>query len=250
MKFWSIQGTVSYQDARQLQLRLVELRHQELISDVVLFLEHRPVITQGRGLQFTGKPRDRHMPVPASLPSSISFEESERGGDLTYHGPGQLVIYPICKLDGRGFGPHHDVTAYLRRLEEVMISTLADYGLTGNSEVNATGIWIHEAESKLKKLGSIGIAVRKWVTYHGVALNCVNDLSPFHLISPCGYSPDVMTRLADHVPLADQWRPLLELRIAAHMSRAAGHEGDDLDPERLVSRFDLSEAVARGQSLS
>jgi lipoyl(octanoyl) transferase len=151
------------------------------------------------------------MPVPQSLPQGISFCESERGGDLTYHGPGQLVVYPIVKLDGQGFGPHHDVAAFLRKVEKVFIDELMDLGIRLKSELRpsvregATGVWIGE-----RKIASLGVAIRKWVTYHGIALNCVNDLSPFHLISPCGFNPEVMTRLKDWIPLEENWRENLE----------------------------------------
>src|SRR5688572_15992635 len=109
MQFWSLKGTTPYEEARQLQLKLVELRAADRIPDTFLFLEHEAVVTRGRGLQQRREgPGLRHMPVPPALPAGISFAESERGGDLTYHGPGQLVMYPICKLDGRGFGADHD----------------------------------------------------------------------------------------------------------------------------------------------
>lgn len=201
MQFWSIDGELSYEAVRELQLKLVELRSKDLIPDTLLALEHRPVITRGRGLQFTGKPRPRHMPLLIPLPPNVEFAESERGGDLTYHGPGQWVMYPICKLDGKGFGPARDVTGFLRKLESVLLACLKHYSLEGSTHENATGVWIGE-----KKIASIGIAVRKWVTYHGIAINCVNDLKPFHLISPCGFSPDVMTRLCDQVALEQDWR--------------------------------------------
>jgi lipoate-protein ligase B len=204
MEFWSLSndenslGSVSpispiaYDEVYQLQLQLVELRHKNLIPDVILFLEHQPVITRGRGLQWTGKVQVRQMPAPAHLPASIVFREIERGGDLTYHGPGQLVIYPIVKLDGKGLGVLHDVGGFLRQFEGVLIDELQAQGLPAGRREQATGVWIGE-----KKVASIGIAIRKWVTFHGAALNVVNDLSPFHLMSPCGMSPDMMTRLID-----------------------------------------------------
>ena len=192
MQFRSLPGLIPYEEARRLQHQLVEERAIDQIPDTVLFLEHFPVITRGRGLQWTGADRPKQMPVPLGLPPEIGFCETERGGDLTYHGPGQLVIYPIVKLDGSGLGPKRDVAGFLRKLERVLIAVLLDLGLKAEARENATGIWIGE-----RKLASIGIAVRKWVTYHGVAINGVNDLSPFHLISPCGFSPEVMTRLQD-----------------------------------------------------
>ena len=180
------------------------------------------MITRGRGLQFTGvasdsKPlRPRHMPITQPLPQGIRLVESERGGDLTYHGPGQLVIYPICKMDGSGFAPHHDVEGFLRKLEKVVIDELGERGLIAHLREKATGVWVGE-----KKIASMGIAIRKWVSYHGIAINCVNDLSPFHLISPCGFSSDIMTRLSDCLPAEalaeDRWRSDLEQSLARRM---------------------------------
>ncbi len=209
MRFWSLNGYLPYSSVSQLQQRLVELRHKEWIPDTVLFLEHQPVITRGRGLQFTGVQRPRQMPLLVQIPPEVEFAESERGGDLTYHGPGQWVMYPICKLDGRGFAPKHDVAGFLRKLESILIEELASYQIQASIKPNATGVWVQD-----KKIASIGIAIRKWVTFHGLALNCVNDLKPFYLISPCGFSPDVMTRLADFSELDSNWRFKLQNSIA------------------------------------
>jgi lipoate-protein ligase B len=223
MWFWSLRGrenqSLGYEEVRKLQLALVDLRAQDLIPDTLLFLEHQPTVTRGRGLQWTGVPRERHMPIFPHLLKDISFAESERGGDLTYHGPGQLVIYPIFKLDGKGFGPHHDVTGFLRKFEQIFIRYLTQLGLTGKAKENATGIWIEN-----QKVASIGIAVRKWVTYHGIAINCINDLKPFFLISPCGFNPEVMTRLADWLPLQENsWRADLERSLASQVAIEASH---------------------------
>lgn len=215
MDFRSLPGLTHYEDARQLQLELVEQRVQDQIPDTVLFLEHHPVVTQGRGLQFTGTARPRHMPLPPFLPQGVAFCETERGGDLTYHGPGQWVVYPIIKLDGQGFGPFHDVSSFLRKLEQIFIDELLELGLVASVKEGATGVWVGE-----KKIASIGVAVRKWVTYHGIALNCMNDLKPFYSISPCGFSPEVMTRLADWMPLDEGWRQKLENSIAHRMLQA------------------------------
>jgi len=224
VQFWSLQGLTDYEKARELQLQLVDLRASDLIPDTVLFLEHPPVITRGRGLQYTGEPRPRHMPLPIELPEGIRFYEAERGGDLTYHGPGQWVVYPICKLNQSVQGSTRDVVGFVRKLESVFIEELAEWGLQGESRAHATGVWIGG-----RKVASLGIAVRKWIIYHGMAVNCVNDLSPFQLISPCGFSPDVMARLLDFtVPEwfqdADkQWgscRKRFEVNFARRMARA------------------------------
>jgi lipoyl(octanoyl) transferase len=228
MNFWSITGLIDYDRAKEIQLALLERRANSEIQDTILFLEHTPVITRGRGLQYTGeesKDRPRHMPLPSGLPPEIQFAESERGGDLTYHGPGQLVVYPIVKLDGKGFGPDHDVGAFLRKVEGVFAAVLREKGLKTLAPENATGVWI-ETEAGPRKIASMGIAVRKWVTYHGIAINAANDLKPFHLISPCGFQPEIMTRLADlHNGLeweGGYWREQLEEDLSWEFSRGLG----------------------------
>jgi lipoyl(octanoyl) transferase len=272
MRFWSLSGLTPYEKARELQLRLVELRARDLIPDTVLFLEHEPVVTRGRGLQFTGAPGPRQMPLVGALPPGIAYAETERGGDLTYHGPGQLVVYPICKLDGQGFGPSHDIGAFLRKFEQVFIDVLMDYfgelgedAIVAEARENATGVWIqarevglqshkHRPSRPAQKIASMGIAIRRWVTYHGLAINCVNDLKPYSLISPCGFSPDVMTRLLDWLPaesdahsiLADwegQGRADLEERLTARLLSEAGTRVDPSDALSIdILRLSCGEA--------
>ncbi len=181
----SFEEPATYLEAKSIQLEIVEDRIADRIGDHVLFFEHHPVVTQGRGLQRTQtQPKvGAHERIP-TLPPEIEFHSSERGGDLTYHGPGQLVIYPIFKLRTK------DLHTYLRMLEQVTIDVLKTYGLLGQARESATGVWVGD-----RKIASIGIAVRRWVTYHGIGLNVVNDMSPFSLFNPCGYQPEVMTNL-------------------------------------------------------
>lgn len=241
MQFWSLTGSVPYSEARELQLKLIELRLEGQIPDTVLFLEHEPVITRGRGLQFTGTPRPRHMPMAAhTLPPGIAFEESERGGDLTFHGPGQLVIYPICKLDGVGFGPNHDIAGFLRKMELVLVDVFARfYGVQARAEEDATGVWVGD-----KKIASMGIAIRKWITYHGMAVNCVNDLRPFHLISPCGFNPEVMTRLEDWAKLDLSWRTTLEHELAEGMTSERPVKIESFSIPQILKRLQIASTAA------
>jgi lipoate-protein ligase B len=153
----------------------------------------------------------------AELPLGLEFAESDRGGALTYHGPGQLVVYPICKLDGEGFGPKRDVSAFVRKLERLLIEEIAVCGLAAGPRENATGVWVGP-----RKIASIGIAVRRWVTYHGLAVNLVNDLGPFHLISPCGFGAEVMTNLAgESVGMSQTWRDDWESRLSRRIEDSA-----------------------------
>jgi len=225
IQFWSLEGLCDYVTLRDLQQRLVALRVEDRISDTVLFLEHAPVITQGRGLQFTGKPGPRHMPLDPHALQGMAFSETERGGDLTYHGPGQLVIYPIMKLDGKGMAPFQDIVGFLRQWEQILLEVLEDYELPVCRKEQASGIWIRDGVG-LKKLASIGIAIRKWVSYHGLGLNCVNGLEGFSKIAPCGYASEVMTRLADYLPLDPyDFRRSLEKAIIEKCERILQHKG-------------------------
>lgn len=174
-------GRTRYEDAHRAQEELVAARVEGDIGDVLLFTEHDPVITLGRKTPASDQP---------GTVAGIPLVEVERGGEATYHGPGQLVAYPILLLpEGR-----RDLHRYLRDLEEVVIRALAEFGVEGRREPGFTGVWIGA-----KKVASIGVAVRRWVTWHGLALNVHTDLSAFRSFQPCGLDPDVMTRLADHV---------------------------------------------------
>lgn len=235
MEFISLPGLTSFADARELQLAWVEERIHDRIPDRVLFVEHHPVITRGRGLQYTGEQREeRSKPLLVPIPEGVEYSECERGGDLTFHGPGQLVMYPIVKLDGQGFGPHHDVEGFIRKLEQVVMNTLKQhYGIVSKRSAQASGVWIR-SEKTDKKMASVGIAVRKWVTYHGLALNVVNDLSSFQMISPCGFDPEVMTSLATLKPEVAQnpdWRSVLENQIATVATNAVTELTGDSSPE-------------------
>ncbi len=230
LQIWSLQGILPYLRVRDLQLQLVELRSRELIPDTVLFLEHSPVVTRGKGLQFTGSPRSRSIPLQSPLPADVEFAESERGGDLTYHGPGQLVVYPICKLDGQGWAPNRDIAGFLRNIENLLMGQLEQLGMAAHSKKDATGVWIGE-----HKVASLGIAVKKWVSYHGMAINCVNDLKPFFLISPCGFQPEIMTCLQDWIPLSTNWRGFMETSLANQFERGAQVRSLSLQEAEAIS---------------
>lgn len=177
-------GRTRYEEAHELQQQLVSSRISGAVGDLLLLTEHEPVITLGRGTPAEEKGRLAATGIP--------LVEVERGGEATYHGPGQLVIYPILQLsEGR-----RDLHRYLRDLEEVVIGVLEDLAIQGTRRPGLTGVWIGE-----RKACSIGVAVRRWVTWHGLALNLHTDLAPFRRFHPCGLSPEVMTRVADHVEL-------------------------------------------------
>ena len=172
-------GRADYRDAWQKQLALVEARQIGQAPDTLIVVEHPHVFTLGRR-------RDSQQNVLA--PGDVPVIEIERGGDVTYHGPGQLVAYPILFLDGE----ERDLHKFLRNLEEAVIRTCARAGVTADREPGKTGVWT-TTELGRKKLCSMGIACRKWVTFHGLALNVSTDLSYFARINPCGFEASVMT---------------------------------------------------------
>jgi len=166
-------GRTKYKTAWDIQKKLVRIRAQEKIPDCLIVTEHDPAITMGRG---TSK---ANLLVPAAdlKKKNIDLFEIERGGDITFHGPGQTVIYPIIDLHNHG----RDVHRYLRELENFVIMTLQQVGLEAETKKGMTGIWVDN-----HKVGAIGVAVSRWVTYHGLALNVHTDLDYFRLINPCG----------------------------------------------------------------
>lgn len=176
-------GRVAYQDAWELQNRLVRQRKAGEVPDTLLLLEHPPVFTIGR------RGSTAHVLGTPEQLAAIGAEvvQVDRGGDITYHGPGQLVGYPILQLTGAD----RDAHAYLRGLEEVIIRVLEDFGVAASRREGATGVWVAE-----RKIASIGVRLSSWVTNHGFALNVCPDLSHFELIVPCGLHGVSMTSLA------------------------------------------------------
>ena len=169
-------GHQPYLKTLQRMREMVELRAKDEIPDCLLLVEHDPVVTAGR----------RADPMDV-LDPDIEVVEIERGGRHTYHGPGQLVAYPICKLEGRA----RDLHAFLHLLEDVLIASLAEFGLEAGRSELGTGVYVEG-----RKIASIGIAVRRWVTYHGLALNVQTELAAFRAIRPCGISAELMTTMA------------------------------------------------------
>jgi len=168
-------GLKDYVEVWNLQRKLVFERGQGDAPDTVLLCQHPPVYTTGRSSK---------QPVPEGLPYPV--HKVERGGDLTYHGPGQVVGYPILKLSDHGL----KARSYLHALEAVLMEAIRPFGVEAETVKGFTGLWVGR-----KKLASIGVAVRGGVTYHGFALNVNNSLAPFRLIHPCKLESDVMTSM-------------------------------------------------------
>ena len=193
-------GTLPYGDALALQREIAAARIAGSIPhDVLLLVEHPPVVTVGR----TARSHHNMLCTPAFLAArGVEFHEVERGGDVTFHGPGQLVGYPIVDLKRH----RQDLHWYLRQVEESLIRGLDDLGVTAARHAGLTGVW-----TEGRKIASIGVHARDWVTWHGFALNVTTDLSYFDLIVPCGIDGVVMTSIA---------RELGREPNAAHVERA------------------------------
>jgi lipoyl(octanoyl) transferase len=178
-------GRVDYLRAWELQQRLAVARSEERIPDVLLFLEHPPTYTLGR------RTRPEHLLVDRSTLESegVAVHVVDRGGDITYHGPGQLVGYPVISLEGRAGGP----SRYLRDLEEVIILGLSAFGIVSGRMPGFTGVWVGEA-----KIAAIGVRINaRRVTTHGFALNVCPDLGAFSRIIPCGIREKRVTSLQE-----------------------------------------------------
>ena len=193
-------GLIGYAEAYALQKRIVALRKAEAIDDVLLLCEHPHVITQGRN----GKREHLLAGENVLRQKGVEFYETSRGGDITYHGPGQIVGYPILHLAAI----RRDVVWYVRMLEEVMIRASNDFGVLAAREAGKTGIWVGRKENATQrvlssesgvvapeKLGAIGVHISRWVTSHGFAYNVSTDLRFFDLIVPCGIADRKATSL-------------------------------------------------------
>jgi lipoate-protein ligase B len=177
-------GRINYAEALNLQRELVAMRQRESLPEILLLVEHNHVITFGRAGRETNLLTDDE----SLKKSRVEVYYIERGGDVTYHGPGQLVAYPIFDLNYW----KKDLHLFLRNLEEVIIQTLSEYGLKAERVKGLTGVWV-----KGKKVAAIGVAVKKWITLHGFALNVKTDLSYFRFIHPCGIVDKPVTSMQE-----------------------------------------------------
>ncbi len=226
-ELWTVPlGRVSYGEALDLQRSIARDRISGAISqDVLLLVEHPPVVTLGRSS------KEKHLTASPEFLQSHGVElfEVERGGDVTFHGPGQLVGYPIVDLKRH----RRDLHWYLRMLEAVLINTLADYEIPAERNTSYTGVW-----TRGRKIASIGVHARDWVTWHGFALNVTTDLSFFDLIVPCGISGVVMTSIARELGAEEISAQDVRDRVAAKFGEAF-----DLTPV-VASRSALFQNVA------
>ncbi len=210
-------GAMDYAAALRFQDDLVALKHRQPFPDLLLFVEHPHVYTLGRGGNAANVLSAREVPVV----------RTSRGGDVTYHGPGQLVVYPIVDLKSKlRKAVHH----YLKNLELCAIHTLRDFGLTAQRRPPYTGIWIDE-----RKIGAMGLAVRRGITFHGLALNVNTDLSYFARIIPCGLAWAEMTSMAKEIGNAQSAKRVQE-RFLHHFAATFGYQEITEDRELLNLR--------------
>ena len=199
-----------YREALELQRKLVERRKAGEIPDALLLLEHDPVITLGRNAK-----SEHLLSSPETLAEAgIELFETDRGGDVTYHGPGQLVGYPILDLGLI----RKDVVWYVRTLEEALIRAAEDFGIRAERRAGLRGVWVNQA-----KVGAIGIHISRWVTSHGFALNLETDLGYFRHIVPCGIAACPVTSFRELLG-APVDRFLVEERIIQHLGELLGRE--------------------------
>jgi lipoyl(octanoyl) transferase len=207
-------GLIGYAEAYALQKRVVAARKAGAIEDVLLLCEHPPVITQGRN----GK--REHLLVSANVlrQKGIEYYETSRGGDITYHGPGQIVGYPILNLGSI----RRDVVWYVRTLEEAMIRATGEFRITAERVAGKTGIWVRAGNTE-EKLAAIGVHISRWVTSHGFAYNVSTDLRNFDLIVPCGIAGRKATSLEKLLGRHVEEKEIAP-RIAKHLGELLGLE--------------------------
>jgi lipoyl(octanoyl) transferase len=238
-------GLVEYGVARELQRRIVAARKAGAVPDVLLLCEHPHVITLGRN----GKLGNLRASDRVLRQMGVSFFEADRGGDITYHGPGQLVGYPIVNLAEI----RRDVAWYLRGLEEAMIRATVEFGIAARRVVGRTGVWVDSPGESggEEKLAAIGVHLSRWVTSHGFAYNISTDLRYFDLIVPCGIAGKRATSLEKLLGHSVK-REEVSMRIVAHLGELLGlalSVGDRDSLDAPLRAHEDREPLAEVQSL-
>jgi lipoyl(octanoyl) transferase len=226
-------GLISYGEAYSVQERTIAARKAHAIADVLLLCEHPHVITLGRN----GKRENLLASEHVLRQKNVELHDTNRGGDITYHGPGQIVGYPILDLSRI----KQDVHWYVRMLEEVMIRASADFGVSAYRVPGKTGVWVQAASTE-EKLAAIGVHISRWVTSHGFAYNVSTDLRYFDLIIPCGINDRKATSLEKLLS-----RSVAAAEVKQYLVRYFG-EVFNLEP-RGVSRSELNSRLERSASL-
>src|SRR6267142_1237514 len=224
-------GLIDYAEAHALQKRIVAARKAEAIEDVLLFCVHPHVITLGRN----GKRENLLASEHVLRQKGVEFHATDRGGDITYHGPGQIVGYPILNLGAI----QKDVVWYVRTLEEAMIRATAEFGITAERVAGKTGIWVRVRNAE-EKLAAIGVHISRWVTSHGFAYNVSTDLRNFDLIVPCGIADRKATSLEKLLERSVK-REEIAPQIARHLGEVFGLKLKETSRAELLEKLQEAE---------
>jgi lipoyl(octanoyl) transferase len=227
-------GLMGYGDAWALQKRLVAARKANAIEDVLLLCEHPHVITLGR----SGKREHLLASEHVLKQKGVELHATDRGGDITYHGPGQIVGYPILNLGAI----RRDVVWYVRMLEETMIRAAAEFGVSAGRLEGKTGIWVRAATAE-EKLAAIGVHISRWVTSHGFAYNVSTDLRFFDLIVPCGIADRKATSLEKILGRSIERKEVAPW-LVKHFGEAFGVEMKQASRQELLERLEHAEQPA------
>ncbi len=219
-------GPEAYESTLSVQENLLTLKTQDQsVADTLVLVEHDHIYTSGRSSPFLVPTLDKAKNIP--------WVEIARGGQATYHGPGQLVAYPIFSLENS----EKDVHKYLRKLEDVIVGTLSWFGLRGETREGLTGVWLKNSKDEWKKIASIGIGIRKWVSYHGISLNVDPDLDYFKAISPCGQEGSLVTSLKEILGEAcPSMERVRELLVESFCTVFKLHVSDDESESQAIKR--------------
>jgi lipoyl(octanoyl) transferase len=231
-------GLVPYEEGVRMQRALERARGAGEIADTVLILEHPPVYTQGR----RSSPAELPMGEDWYRMQGIEIVRTDRGGQLTYHGPGQLVAYPIVDL--RRLADPDDVHAFVRRMERAMIAAIGDFGVEARVIEGLTGVWVGTdppPAGDARKIGSIGIHVRRGITTHGLAVNVANDLQPFEWVVPCGIEACRMTSLTRELRV-EQDLGEFATALVARLGEVYDREPVESPPEDVLGPLTLETA--------
>jgi lipoate-protein ligase B len=224
-------GRSRYLEVLDLQRRLVELRQGNLVPDTLLLVEHEPVITLGR----RGN-RTNILSTAAELDSEgIQVHPVERGGDVTYHGPGQLVVYPVVHLTQRKLS----VSMFVDLLEETIIQVVADFGIEAGRDPQHRGVWVSH-----QKLAAIGVAVRRWVSFHGIALNVSPNMDHFCHINPCELRSEQVTSMANLLGETPSMEEVVEKVVGRFVELFPG-EWREISPTEIFTGGQMENANAR-----
>jgi lipoyl(octanoyl) transferase len=230
-------GLIGYAEAWELQKRLVVARKAGVIDDVLLLCEHPHVITLGRN----GKREHLLASEQVLRQKGVKFHSTDRGGDITYHGPGQLVGYPILNLGAI----RKDVVWYVRMLEEAMIRATVTFGIAAERVAGKTGIWVQDRHAMEEKLGAIGVHISRWVTSHGFAYNVSTDLRYFDLIVPCGIAGRKATSLEKILGRAVNCKEVVQPLVRA-VGEVFGLEMCEISRTELITQLLARDLCSEG----